>query len=87
MDTPQPVPLPKKYSPLSDEEIEQAKENLVRCLDALDQRGEAGLQEELNRIYPLSLAEDDGRPIDLHPVLSTPIPGVRRKPGQEAPTE
>jgi hypothetical protein len=29
-----------------------AQANLVTCLEALDQKGEAGLQEELRRIHP-----------------------------------
>ncbi len=39
-------------APLSDAEVQEARENLVRCLDGLDQKGEAGLQEALDRIYP-----------------------------------
>ena len=38
--------------PLSGEETREAEDNLVRCLDALDQKGEAGLEEELKRIHP-----------------------------------
>jgi hypothetical protein len=38
--------------PLSDPEIQEAEDNLVRCLEAYDQRGEQGLQEELERIHP-----------------------------------
>lgn len=30
----------------------RARVNLERCLRALDQRGQQGLQEELDRIYP-----------------------------------
>lgn len=36
----------------SPEEIQEAQENTLRCIEALDQKGEAGLQEELDRIYP-----------------------------------
>ena len=39
-------------SPHSEESLNQAEENLARCLEALDQRGEEGLQDELDRIFP-----------------------------------
>ena len=34
------------------EQIEQAKRNLVMCLNALEQKGEEGLEKALDRIYP-----------------------------------
>jgi hypothetical protein len=40
------------FSPLSDAEIDEAEDNLVRCLEALDEKGEAGLEAELERIHP-----------------------------------
>ena len=43
---------PKELPPLSEEDLKIAEDNLVRCLDALDQRGEEGLQDELDRMYP-----------------------------------
>ena len=111
------------FSSLSDAQLQEAEDNLTRCLDAYDQRGEQGLQEELerihpnpelekvglrsiwipfgdswlhavvsdqklptisyedylkahpgfeedwNRLYPPASAENDGRPIDLNPVI------------------
>jgi hypothetical protein len=36
----------------SEEQIRESQMNIERCLRALDQRGEEGLQEELDRIYP-----------------------------------
>lgn len=45
---------PSALAPLSEAETQEAEENLVRCLDAYDRQGEAGLQEELNRIHPTS---------------------------------
>jgi hypothetical protein len=45
-----PEKLPAASSTPSD--LDEAQENLVRCLEGLDQRGEAGLQEALDRIYP-----------------------------------
>ena len=38
---------PIGLSPLSDAQLQEARDNLVRCLEAYDQRGEQGLQEEL----------------------------------------
>lgn len=38
--------------PLSDAELQEAEDNLVRCLEAYDQRGEDGLQEELELLHP-----------------------------------
>ena len=43
---------PIGLSPLSDAQLQEARDNLVRCLEAYDQRGEQGLQEELERIHP-----------------------------------
>ena len=40
------------FSSLSDAQLQEAEDNLTRCLDAYDQRGEQGLQEELERIHP-----------------------------------
>jgi hypothetical protein len=47
-----PKQLPSASSTPSD--VDEAKENLVQCLEGLDQRGAAGLQEALDRIYPRS---------------------------------
>jgi len=62
MDTPHQETSPTKSSAPSASH-QRPGENLVRCLDALDQKGEAGLQAELDRLYPPAPAEDDGRPI------------------------
>lgn len=43
---------PSNLSPLSDADLDIAQENLVKCLDAYDQEGEAGLEREMNRIHP-----------------------------------
>ena len=43
---------PEKYSAPSDEEIEEARQNLERALRAYDEEGEAGLQREMQRIHP-----------------------------------
>jgi len=43
---------------------EEAQANLERCLAALDQKGEQGLQESLDQIYP--------RPL----LVRKPIPGT-----------
>lgn len=62
---------------------QRAKENLIRCLDALDQKGETGLEAELDRIYPPASAEDDGRPL-LHAVIVNDegqIVGCKHPPG------
>ena len=56
---------PKEFLPLSDEEIDEAEENLAMALEAYDERGEDGLQEALDRIYP---------PDEL-----TPMPSGRRR--------
>ena len=56
---------PKEFLPLSDAEIDEAEENLAMALEAYDQKGEAGLQEALDRIYP---------PNEL-----TPTPSGRRR--------
>ncbi len=37
---------------LSGARIDEAEDNLARCLEALDREGEAGLQRELLRIHP-----------------------------------
>ncbi|HLI84640.1 MAG TPA: hypothetical protein VKV17_12020 [Bryobacteraceae bacterium] len=37
---------------LTPSEIAEAEENTARLLEALDQNGEEGLQEELDRLYP-----------------------------------
>jgi len=50
----EPEKLRAGYSPLSDKEIDEAEQNLVRCLDAYDQKGDAGLREAMNQIYPPS---------------------------------
>ena len=44
--------LPNGLSPLSDAELQEAEDNLTRCLDAYDQRGEEGFREEWERINP-----------------------------------
>jgi len=33
-------------------QIDEAEDNLTRCLEAYDQKGEEGLQAELSRIHP-----------------------------------
>jgi hypothetical protein len=33
-------------------EVQEAEDNLTRCLEAFDQKGEAGFQEEWERINP-----------------------------------
>jgi hypothetical protein len=66
METENPDKSQPTYSPLSDEEIKTAQDNTERCLDALDQRGEVGLQEELDRIYPPT----SNQPSALHYTLS-----------------
>jgi len=43
---------PKPLSPLTEEQIKEAKENLIPCLEALDKEGEKELSKELDRIYP-----------------------------------
>jgi hypothetical protein len=51
MKDPKPAKSLKKY-PLTDAQLDEAKKNTERCLEALDERGEEGLQDELNRIFP-----------------------------------
>jgi hypothetical protein len=51
-------------TPSTPESVERAKANIERCLAAYDERGEAGLQEELDRMYPGTVA-DDGKPINM----------------------
>jgi hypothetical protein len=41
--------------------LDEAELNLERCLDALDQKGEAGLQVELDRIYQPEIQPSDQR--------------------------
>jgi hypothetical protein len=36
----------------TDAQLDEAELNLERCLEALDERGEPGLQAELDRLYP-----------------------------------
>lgn len=36
----------------TEEQLQEAETNIERCFRALDERGEAGLQAELDRIYP-----------------------------------
>ena len=43
---------PTVFSTHSEAQIQEAKDNLTRCLDAYDQRGEVGLDDELERINP-----------------------------------
>lgn len=38
--------------PLSDAESREGVDNLVCCLEAYDQKGDAGLEAELSRIHP-----------------------------------
>lgn len=76
-----------KFSPPSANQG-PAQENLVRCLDALDQKGEAGLEAELDRIYPPASAEDDGHPL-LHAVIvddEGQIAGCYHPPGPASST-
>lgn len=44
-------PSPKKSSRLLSDSNKEAEDNLVKCLEALDKEGEAGLQRELERIH------------------------------------
>ena len=39
-------------SPHSAQEIQEAEDNLTRCLEAFDQRGEEGFNDEWERINP-----------------------------------
>ena len=43
---------PAALSPLSEPQLQEIQENLVRCLDAYDQKGDAGLEAEMERIHP-----------------------------------
>lgn len=52
MEDPKPAKSLKKYQPLTDAQLAEARKNTERCLEAWDQRGEEGLQDELNRIFP-----------------------------------
>jgi hypothetical protein len=52
MKDPKPAKSLKEYQPLTDAQFDEARKNTERCLEALDQRGEEGLQDELNRIFP-----------------------------------
>ena len=52
MEDPKPATSLKKHPPLTDAEFDEAMKNTERCLEALDERGEEGLQDELNRIFP-----------------------------------
>ena len=38
----------------SDRELQEAEDNLAACLEAFDAKGEAGLTEALDQIYPES---------------------------------
>jgi hypothetical protein len=62
MDTPNQETSLMKSSRLS---ASPAQENARLLLEALEQRGEAGLQAELDRIYPGT----SGTRIDLNPVM------------------
>ena len=53
MDTPNHGTSPEKSSLHSTaSEMSESQRNLERALRGLDQRGDAGLEEELDRIYP-----------------------------------
>jgi hypothetical protein len=52
MKDPKPAKSLKKYQPPTDAQLDEAMKNTERCLEALDERGEEGLQDELNRIFP-----------------------------------
>ncbi len=63
----------------SDARIRTAEDNLTACLEAYDQRGEDGLQEELERIHPPALKRirfGDGKmfPGMTASLLPTPLP-------------
>jgi hypothetical protein len=42
---------PAASSTHSDAELQEAEDNLTRCLEAYDRHGDKGLEEELNRIH------------------------------------
>jgi hypothetical protein len=51
METRNQEPSQEKSLTHSNESLQRG--NVERCLEALDQGGEAGLQEELDRMYPV----------------------------------
>ena len=55
----QPETLQDSATPHSESQLREAEENTARCLEALDQNGEAGLEKELERIYPPRSSETD----------------------------
>jgi len=73
MEVPQHGILPVRSS---DDSINRATANMVRCLEALDSQGEAGLQVEMDRMY-LGTSADDGRPLiegyEADPSLHVPL--------------
>ena len=73
MKDPKPAKSLKKYQSLTDAQLDEAKKNTERCLEALDERGEEGLQDELNRIFPST-----ERPAKRKLVVE-PIPLSRRE--------
>ena len=71
---------------MDEDELAEAQRNLERCLEALDERGEAGLQHELDRIYPQTqhlhahtITTPEG--IEIHVVEGPPIPSRQYDPG------
>jgi hypothetical protein len=55
----------------SESQLAEAEENLVHCLDGLDNGGEKGLQEDLERIYP----EPDDGAVRINLMTSSPAIG------------
>jgi hypothetical protein len=46
---------PSTLAPLSTDQIREAERNVERCLEAVEERGETGLQVEMDRIFPTTV--------------------------------
>src|SRR2546428_535288 len=44
--------LETEYQPPSEEQLDRVARNIHRCLTAMEEKGTAGLERELDRIYP-----------------------------------
>lgn len=75
----------------------EARKNLERCLEALDTNGEAGLQAELDRLYPRTKASStplrETERVEIAPgmwstiVNGKPLIPTRTPPKEAEPTE
>ncbi len=66
--------------PLSDREVEEGLSNLEMCLEALDRKGEEGLQEALDKIYG-----PESRPVFLREPIFRDSYIIRRAGSRSTP--